>query len=535
VANGLRQSGAGGGLGAGGDVFVQQGGTLIISGGTMANGEATGGEGSGPGQSGQGYGDGIFIQGSQSITFGTGQTAGRVTTINGDITDQSGSDPTNVYNDPGHGSVIIAGNGTVVLGGDNTYTGGTKIESGTLDLTSAHAAGSGAITFDPGTLEFTVADAPTNEIDGFGAGDTIQIDGFVEQSGVYQNNKLTLFGTNGSGGSETVTLDMPGLLGSNFSIHLTSTTTTIGYGTGENDIACYCRGTLIATADGEVPVETLEIGDDVVTACGASRPIKWIGKRSYAGHFIMGRSDILPVCIKAGALGDNVPKRDLWISPHHAMHFGEQGGVLVEAKDLVNGVSIVQIEAVDKVEYFHIELESHDVIVAEGALSETFLDDDSRAMFHNAHEYETLYAEAPAAAVQYCAPRCDSGYELEAVRRAIALRAGLGGDDRAGALRGHVDAITPSLVKGWAQTIDHPEAPVCLDIYADGRLIGQVLANRYRDDLAKAGLGSGRHGFAFRPPAGVTLTPETIEVRRSLDGAPLEGSEDFKQTKQRVA
>ena len=66
-------------------------------------------------------------------------------------------------------------------------------------------------------------------------------------------------------------------------------------------------------------------------------------------------------------------------------------GVLIEAKDLVNGVSIVQAERVEKVEYFHIELENHDVIIAEGALSESFIDDDSRGMFHNAHEYRVLY------------------------------------------------------------------------------------------------------------------------------------------------
>lgn len=95
------------------------------------------------------------------------------------------------------------------------------------------------------------------------------------------------------------------------------------------------------------------------------------------------------------------------------------------------------------------------------------------------------------------------------------------GNDGAGALRGYVDGITPTLIYGWVQTIDHPEAPVYLDICANGSVIGRVLADRYRGDLAKAGLGSGRHGFAFRPPAGMTLRPEAVEVRRSLDGARL--------------
>jgi hypothetical protein len=91
----------------------------------------------------------------------------------------------------------------------------------------------------------------------------------------------------------------------------------------------------------------------------------------------------------------------------------------------------------------------------------------------------------------------------------------------AGALRGHLDAVGPRLVEGWAQNIDHPEAPVCLDIYAGGRLIGQTLANRHREDLARAGIGSGRHSFSFRVPDGLMLLPGTVEVRRSLDGAAL--------------
>ncbi len=190
--------------------------------------------------------------------------------------------------------------------------------------------------------------------------------------------------------------------------------------------ACYCAGTLIRTGRGDASVETLEIGDEVMTVSGALRPIKWIGRRSYGRRFIMGRKDILPVCIKAGALADNVPARDLWISPHHAMFFADEpGGMLIEARDLVNGISIVQAQSVDKVEYFHIELDSHDVIIADGALSETFLDDDNRGMFHNAQDYDALYGDEERAPAHYCAPRLDEGYELEAVRRRLAARAAL--------------------------------------------------------------------------------------------------------------
>jgi hypothetical protein len=70
---------------------------------------------------------------------------------------------------------------------------------------------------------------------------------------------------------------------------------------------------------------------------------------------------------KAGAIAENVPRRDFWISPHHAMYLD---GVLIEARHLVNGVSVVRAGRVEKVEYVHIELGTHDVIIAEGALPE---------------------------------------------------------------------------------------------------------------------------------------------------------------------
>ncbi len=305
------------------------------------------------------------------------------------------------------------------------------------------------------------------------------------------------------------------------------------------DIPCYCRGTLIRAKRGQKRVEKLKIGDMIATASGTLRPIKWIGRRSYGGRFIMGRTDILPICFKAGALGNNVPKRDLWISPHHAMYFNEEGGgVLIEAEDLVNGVSVVQAASVTTVEYFHIELDSHDIILAEGAPSESFIDEDSRGMFHNVHEYRTLYPqEATTGLAPYCAPRYDDGYVVESVRRRIALRAGLTRADAqpAGALRGYVDLVSVDCIAGWTQNVDHPEAPVCLDIYAGGRLIGQTLANRYRADLEQAGVGSGRHSFKFKPPARLDFTPDAVEVRRSLDGAPLPLTADARRAPHRVA
>jgi len=102
--------------------------------------------------------------------------------------------------------------------------------------------------------------------------------------------------------------------------------------------------------------------------------------------------------------------------------------------------------------------------------------------------------------------------------------------DLAGALRGFVDVIGERCIAGWAQNVAHPEAPVRLDIYAGGKLIGQTLADMYREDLQQAGLGSGHHAFIFARPDRLTWLPDAIEVRRSPDGVLLGVSRSARRT-----
>jgi len=179
--------------------------------------------------------------------------------------------------------------------------------------------------------------------------------------------------------------------------------------------ACYCAGTLIRAEGGEMPVEQLAIGDRVWTLEGGLQPIRWIGSRSYSGRFLAGRSHLQPIRFRAGSLGNGLPRRDLLVSPKHAMFLD---GVLIAAELLLNGVTIDQVTA-DRVDYFHVELEHHAVIWAEGAPSETFVDDESRGMFHNAASYRVLYPDTPAADAVYCAPRVTDGFLLEATRQRL--------------------------------------------------------------------------------------------------------------------
>jgi len=190
----------------------------------------------------------------------------------------------------------------------------------------------------------------------------------------------------------------------------------------EEQQPCYCSGTLIATDKGEVPVENLVIGDRVLIYGGGTRNIRWIGWRSYTSRFILGRKDLLPICFEAGSIAENVPARDLWVSPHHAMYLN---GVLIEAKDLVNTISIYQAEHVEgDLTYFHIELDSHDVIMAEGTWAESFMDGNGRGMFHNARDFMALYPEEESMTnhTRYYARRLDSGLEVEQARAIVEAR-----------------------------------------------------------------------------------------------------------------
>ena len=288
------------------------------------------------------------------------------------------------------------------------------------------------------------------------------------------------------------------------------------YLTVNSVVPCYCPGTRILTDQGEVAIEDLAIGDRVITLDGSAEAIRWIGRRSYDGRFIEGRRDILPVCITAGAFAPDQPKRDLWVSPLHALYIA---GSLVPAGVLVNGVSIVQAEAAGRVDYIHVELSRHSVMWAEGVAAESFTDDDSRNLFHNAAEYTLLHPDQRSVPAVYCAPRLEDGELLETIRHAIDERAGLRGFTRRLPLRGCLDSFDGLVAQGWAQNPANPEAPVCLELVLDGVVVDRSLATVFRPDLRLAGMGSGYHGFRLTLPAG-DYVGEVI-VRRTGDHAEL--------------
>lgn len=173
------------------------------------------------------------------------------------------------------------------------------------------------------------------------------------------------------GGSVAYTVDpaLPGL--------------TVGIetgGDGQHDllrILCFRAGTRLETASGPRPVETLRPGDLLRTVAGALRPIRWIGHRDVDCRRHLDPAAVWPVRIAAGAFGPAQPARPLYLSPDHAIH---ADGVLVPVRHLVNGNTVRQVR-VARAAYFHVELDCHDILLAEGLEAESYLDTGDRDCF----------------------------------------------------------------------------------------------------------------------------------------------------------
>ncbi len=278
----------------------------------------------------------------------------------------------------------VTGNGTIVIGNggglDVSAPIGADITiefagaTGTLELSTKPVgigagdtvAATGSIEGPPGLANITA------DIVGYTAGDTIIIGGATIDSADY-------FATE-PGTGELVLSDNGAVV------------TVLGLSgdyTGDSFIAaplfgntevlmsapCFAAGTKLLTADGEVAVEQLAIGALVPVMGVGVVPIKWIGFRQVICRNHPAPRDVWPVRVRAGAFGDNVPHRDLLLSPDHAVFLD---GTLIPVRYLINDATIVQ-EAADSVTYWHVELARHEVLLAEGLACESYLDTGNRA------------------------------------------------------------------------------------------------------------------------------------------------------------
>jgi hypothetical protein len=285
------------------------------------------------------------------------------------------------------GTLTVDGALTVNGAGGGSYANPyIALNGGTVDLTNAYTStttvnisptigfdfGGGNGTFDIAGSgasggSWTFGSAITN----FGVGDTIDLTGAGTISSFTPNggNSYTLVTSLGTYNFSSIAI-------TGGALHAVSD----GNG-GVELFVCYQAGTHILTPRGEVAVEDLREGDLVTTFSGRGpihKPITWIGqmRESLDGH--PDPEMAAPVRIRAGAVAENVPHRDLLVSPDHAICLD---GVLIPAKELVNGATIVQDLDFGEVHYFHIELEQHDILLAEGLTAESYLDTGNRDAF----------------------------------------------------------------------------------------------------------------------------------------------------------
>lgn len=364
----------------------------------------------------QGGTDGVYLTGVDATLENSGTIGGTQAAA---YLDGSGSN--RLIIDPGavfDGTVIAAGAAA------NTIELAAGASAGTLAGLGSHYQGFQTITIDSGAtwdIAGTVAAFDSTAIDGFNSHDRLDLTDLAFDAGdtVTLDNGTDLLTIKDSGGGVLATIQLAGDFTGDF-FQLSDD------GTGhmlmtEEATPCFLRGTMIRTAAGDRRVEDLEIGDLVMTAGGEALPLKWIGRRGYRDWLAVGNEGVQPICFRAGSIARRVPARDLYVSPEHAMFVD---GMLIPACHLVNGISVVKVGGMEEIEYFHLEFERHVVILAEGAPTESFVDDDSRMLFHNAGEYRRLYPDAPLRGpVEFCAPRVEAGHALEAVRRTLAARA----------------------------------------------------------------------------------------------------------------
>ena len=164
-----------------------------------------------------------------------------------------------------------------------------------------------------------------------------------------------------------------------------------GGGTGPPPVCCFLRGTHLQTPSGHVFVEALEIGDLVVTVSGAPKPIKWIGRvsvrRNSTGAW---PKHAVPVKISPDAIKPGVPSVNVFVSPAHAVYIDN---ALIPVGNLINGTTIASDPdwGGEQLDYFHVELDGHNVVFAEGLPAETLLGGAGRMSFDNYLDYEALY------------------------------------------------------------------------------------------------------------------------------------------------
>ncbi len=264
--------------------------------------------------------------------------AGVITITAGAVLSGFGSLHAPVQNE---GTIAAAG-GVLALYGVLSGGGVARIaNTGELYLPDGVASG-GQIAFAPGggTLElFGSAASCAATITGFGVGDVVDIASATLSQARW---------TPGAGGAiGTLDLGAAGMLAIGLAPGVNPNAAVFDYaadgvgGTAITMIPCFCAGTRLATPGGAAAVERIAVGDRLLTRSGAARRVRWIGRREYDAEALRREPQLRPVRICAGALGGGLPRRDVCLSPQHALALPTPSGLrLVPAVALVDDRSV---------------------------------------------------------------------------------------------------------------------------------------------------------------------------------------------------
>jgi hypothetical protein len=333
------------------------------------------------------------------------------------------------------GNVNVASNGVFVVQGESFS--GTANVSGAfeLDQQGSPASGSHAPTINMQGGQLSIVSSDQSGAVNMAGGGTIytytQYNGTIEHFNAdgevvvwYGPGADSATATTDTISSNSVTLNFSSGISYTINFDSTAGINVAADGTRFNITSttpvCFGSGTLIRTPRGEVAVEDLKVGDLTVTAAGEARPIKWLGHRRIEHP----AREHWPVRVMVGAFGEGLPARHLLLSPGHAVCVDVMGEVFVPVSLLINGATIAQVER-DEVTYWHVELENHDALLAEGLPCESYMDAGNRAFF--GREYGRLETIDPGLVAEsltrYARPFVDHGPIVAAIRERLAARA----------------------------------------------------------------------------------------------------------------
>jgi hypothetical protein len=303
-------------------------------------------------------------------------------------------------------SGAVTGGNTIGAASVTTLELGSGASAGILTGLGAQFVNFGSVVFDTGATWFLSGNTAglAGTIAGFAQGDTIEIGGISATGSSYSGGVLTLNEASGA-----ATLNLPGgFTTSQFVVNNVAAGVDV-------TLACFRAGTHLRTVRGDISVENLQIGDAVEVCLGeALMPIVWIGHRTVDCTRQPDPGQVWPLRIRAEAFGLGLPHRDLFLSPDHAIFIND---VLIPIKYLVDGHLIVQ-EPVNEVTYYHIELSQHNVLLAEGLSTESYLDTGDRSNFSGRGAPVNLHPNFSARMWEAygCAPLIITGPKLDAVR-----------------------------------------------------------------------------------------------------------------------